>query len=684
MSTHAIIEREKLHDDNGGGARIAPSPIGARAVGVGALLCAGVAALNAYLETALGVHFVGGTQLPLGAVFVLLVLVLGFNGPVKKWNAHLPRPLVPAELVAIYSMCGVAALISTPGNENSFLTTGASLFYFSNRSNGWAKLFYHYIPRHFAPGWDGQNFNRQVIDKLYLGGVSAGQVPWHAWAVMLTGWSIFSLFLYGWLFFTTLLFRRQWVENEALSFPLVQLALDMVEPAADGTAAPGTFWQSRLMWMGFGIACVFHLLRGMNFYFPDWPPIGSFQGNQLVLSLPDKPWSAMGAVDIEFFFGAAGIAYLLTREVSFSFWFFYVATVFQLVVATQLGFSPGLLPADSYTGQPTFISFGAAGGWLMMAAMLIYSARLELRRWFRAALLPNPQFEAGEPFSARFTVGGFLGCALGLSAWCDFSGMNPIPAILFWGVYAVVALVLARLVVESGAIFPQVAFSTQDLLTKAMVGTPALGPATITHFAVLQPSTFADMRSNLLPAFLHTLKMGHDLDLKKDGLRRLMSATALAVAISFAVSIVTILTTMYSRGGLATYGWFTQGAGQQSFGAAASSIAQNSRVEPVNWLFIAIGAVTVLLLTMARARFLWFPFHPLGFLVASSYSTRRLAFSFFVGWLVKTLILKFGGSKAVQDFRPFAIGLILGNATAMMIWMVFGLFQGNQIGYWPA
>ena len=89
-------------------------------------------------------------------------------------------------------------------------------------------------------------------------------------------------------------------------------------------------------------------------------------------------------------------------------------------------------------------------------------------------------------------------------------------------------------------------------------------------------------------------------------------------------------------------------------------------------------------MVFARSRFLWFPFHPLAYIASAGYPITRLWASFFIGWLIKTLILRYGGQDAVVRSRPFMIGLILGNATAMVFWMIYGFWQGTQMGFFPA
>ena len=126
------------------------------------------------------------------------------------------------------------------------------------------------------------------------------------------------------LFFLALLLRRQWIENEALAFPLLQLPLQMVEVGKHDIYPPcGAFWKNHTMWSGAGLAMTAHLLRGLNNFYPDWPVLTSFHGNTFGVYMPDQPWNVIGWIPGEIFLGAIGVAYLLTREVSLSFWLFY-------------------------------------------------------------------------------------------------------------------------------------------------------------------------------------------------------------------------------------------------------------------------------------------------------------------------------------------------------------------------
>jgi hypothetical protein len=323
----------------------------------------------------------------------------------------------------------------------------------------------------------------------------------------------------------------------------------------------------------------------------------------------------------------------------------------------------------------------------MMGGLLLWTARGHLWNVVRAACLPQApgrDLAEYEPFSPRLMLLGWLCSSGGLLGWCHFSGINWLPAVAFLAVYGLTSLVLARVVVEGGFLFPQTTFMPLEMLTGSLMSTGAIGAASLTRLSFLQPVLFYDMRTNLLPGFLHTLKMAHELKLTPRDVRRLMMAVALAIAISWMVSTTMTLATIYKVGGLSTYKWFTQIGPQGIFKGTATMLNRQPGVTVMNWGWLTVGAGIVWGLTFMRARFLWFPLHPLAYLMAGSFPIIKLWPSFFVGWAFKTAILHYGGYELSQKFRPFMLGLILGNAGAMVLWMIFGFFKGSQISYWPA
>jgi hypothetical protein len=90
------------------------------------------------------------------------------------------------------------------------------------------------------------------------------------------------------------------------------------------------------------------------------------------------------------------------------------------------------------------------------------------------------------------------------------------------------------------------------------------------------------------------------------------------------------------------------------------------------------------LLLLARHRLLWWPLHPLGFPIAVVWSTNQVWFSIFVAWLLKLVVLRYGGPCLYRASRPFFIGLIAGQATIAGVWLVVDYITGmtDNMVFW--
>ena len=60
----------------------------------------------------------------------------------------------------------------------------------------------------------------------------------------------------------------------------------------------------------------------------------------------------------------------------------------------------------------------------------------------------------------------------------------------------------------------------------------------------------------------------------------------------------------------------------------------------------------------------------MGFLLVYTFGIQITWFSIFLGWLAKTTIVYFGGSRLFFRAQPFFLGLIYGEVIATGFWMV--------------
>lgn len=138
----------------------------------------------------------------------------------------------------------------------------------------------------------------------------------------------------------------------------------------------------------------------------------------------------------------------------------------------------------------------------------------------------------------------------------------------------------------------------------------------------------------------------------------------------------------YQFGAINANSWFFVHGPQAPFIYTVEHILHPSGPYKLGWFFTGIGSIFTFSLLFMRYRFLWWPFHPLGFVFCGSSLTAWIWFSIFIGWLLKTLLLKYGGAKVYSNARPFFLGLILGQFTASGIWLIIDFFTkttGNMI-----
>jgi hypothetical protein len=62
------------------------------------------------------------------------------------------------------------------------------------------------------------------------------------------------------------------------------------------------------------------------------------------------------------------------------------------------------------------------------------------------------------------------------------------------------------------------------------------------------------------------------------------------------------------------------------------------------------------------------PIHPLGMFLVHSWHGQQLWPNLLIGWLLKILILRYGGARLYTAGRPLFMGLIMGEVFAVVIW----------------
>jgi len=159
--------------------------------------------------------------------------------------------------------------------------------------------------------------------------------------------------------------------------------------------------------------------------------------------------------------------------------------------------------------------------------------------------------------------------------------------------------------------------------------------------------------------------------------RRAMRRFFLGAAVGLIAGGALYLMLCYQRGADNMGGGYQLGLMRQSYQQLAGYLGSGGtslpRPRPDLMVETAIGALLALAMNWARQRALWFPLHPVGFAMTSSYGY-HLWFPFFTAWILKGLILRFGGHAGYARFIPFFLGIAMGRYLFTgVVWGLLGL-----------
>ena len=631
-----------------------------------ALGCAGLAYIGWARDISNGFVLYAGAA---GAFFALLAALFG-------------QPLSRNELLTTYISCLFSCIVPGHGAENFVIGNLVAPFYFATRDNKYLDAISRYIPAWTTPVlWaDPSQKNattlspagRAVADGYYLG---LGHLPWSAWLVPMFFWMGFILLSYVMLGCLSVMLRAQWGQNEALSFPLNQLALELTEDADSPAGTFGAFFRNPLVWVGFGCAAFFQGLNGLHLYFPDVPMIQWNLDTGALFS--EAPWNQMGWTPMQIYPIAIGVAFLLTSEIGFSLWFFALFVRFQFIASYALGFPPGV------SGGRDFVTFQSFGAFFAYAALVMWTGRLHYTHIARRALglaRAKPE-ERAEVLSYPLAFWGFVLSLAGVVSITHLLGANWAITLLLWATYLVMAIALTRLVVEGGLLFVGGAWWPINMWTQLLNGSPAtwLPASSIAPAALMHSAFMLDMRAFILPSFVQSWKLASDNGLHQ---KRLGALISVIILIALGLGFYRRVDIAYNNGGALVWHPHIAKNGVTLWPNMAAGLSRG--VENVTWtntFWVIAGALLTWGMLSMRARFAWFPFHPLGYLIPLSYPIMCLWFPIFLGWTAKVVVSKYGGNSAYRAARPLFLGLVFGDISMMLFWLIIDGWQGRTFHY---
>ncbi len=629
-------------------------------------------ALTPYNNVRLQNSPLAGGHFPLASFGVLLLFAVLYNPVVRKIR---PAAVLAAhELLLLWAMVTVSTGIAYTGLFRTFFINITTPAWLTATGHPAGKALLDLLPRALFPQ------DTEMVHMLYRG-LEGGRnmswhhvlvrIPWSSWIGPLSLWGIFIACVYAAFVGLTGLFSHQWIENEKMNFPLLRVPIEIGEESEKGALAD--YLTRKTFLIGFFIPVLLHLLNGLHTYYPQVPQIPV-----LFLAQPYIPreglLSGFAKVKIYLYPAFIGFAYLTSKQVSFSLWFFFLLG----------GLLPGLLQLAGWKLPSAAMgtTFGPVlarveemqmiGAFAVFFFFIVWLARYHLKAVAvsfvrRDAAAEEPPKSLVHPRKAMIL---FLAGGTGAIVWMVSFGMDPMPAALFLGVCFMLHVVTARLICQGGLPYFTLTAAPSDGFL-SMAASKTIAPLTLAMAVIVQKVAFVDVRESLMPSLFHASKTAEGVHTRRRFLLGILAAMVLGVVVSCAA----MLLTSFQYGiTMLPDDWAVETSRRVHEG-----VAQLLRYpeEPKKWsmVFAGVGAAVMGLLVFGYRRFLWWPLHPIGYLTTYSSALRILWFSFLVGWLCNTLVLRYGGVKTFKEVRRLFIGLIVGDMVMAVGWLIVGLFM---------
>ena len=575
----------------------------------------------------------------------LLVLVW-LNGILTR---RLPKlALSRAEMLAIYTCLSAGVAVAGHDHQMVYLRGWTYALWRAHHDPTWARLADLPWPRWISI------FDYDALDKVY-GGFSTLYTSDH-----FRVWLMPLLFLSGFLCLIQLfgaalgrLMVVPWTDHERLTFPIAQLPLEMAGKNDE-------FWRNRALWVGFTLIALVDIVNGLHAIYPAVPEL-AVKGFAVPREGIDPKLRPVLPHFIRTFPWMVGLCYLLPTDLSLSVWVFFWLLRGELLVCALQG-RPIPFPYQTGAVAPHIVDQGV-GAYLVVFGLILHNARNHFKAAWQAAL--GRRGTPDEQRGYRFAFFGGALALIGMYVCLRYVGLQRQWAALAVTAYAIMVTVVCKIRGELGPPMYDLHFAGPDRFLALYVSPRNLMKTDWVGVGFL----FGFNRGQRNLSLPHQLE-GFWLQKQAKG-----SLNKLAVAL-----VVTgILASVTTCWGLVHMGY--------DFGFERMAQA---RLQPQGWQRmigwfdqlpgphlgalsgLGAGAIMAVLLTVLRQRFIGFPLHPGGFILATNWAAELMWFPMLLTWLIKSFALRTGGVKAYRKTLPFFLGLVLGDFVLGGFWALVG------------
>lgn len=584
-----------------------------------------------------------------------LLFVASISLLLKKFRAfHLSE----GELLFIYATVVMSSSVASHDLIQILVPTISHISWFATPENEWKDLFGEHIPKWLTVS------DKKILTDFYEGDSSLYSIEkLKAWLSPVIWWGAFILALYWLMLCINVIFRKQWTENEKLAYPIIQVPLAVIQ------SEKSSLFKDRMLWIGFSIAAFINLLNGVAFLVPSVPMI-PVKLHDIGKYFTERPWNSIGWTPISFYPFSIALSFFMPLDLSFSTWFFYLFRKMQLIFASAVGSSLGGFLSMTSVARFPYLSEQSAGAFMVLFGLAVYLARRHL--WQVIRLKAD---DRDEPFSYRFALIGLILGAIFILAFCIRIGMNIWAIGIFFFLYYAISIAITRMRAELGPPTHELTGMNAGQIMVNIFGSRRLGINNLlpmSHYFWFFNRTY---RNHAMPQQLECFKISQKVGIHpKTVIYATLFGTIFGIISSFWAELHMLYRVPDAPG--SGFSW-------ESMNILTSRINFFKELDlgAINFMFL--GAAFTTFLSVMRMKFLWWPFHPVGYAISMNFGVDYIWFTILLGSVIKWSILKFGGLKALRRASPFFLGVIIGEYAIGSFWSALSvLLQRRMYAFW--
>lgn len=539
-----------------------------------------------------------------------------------------------------------------------------------------------YVPSIMAPSPE--------ICTPILAGIGAS-IPWGEWIPRFVFWWFLYTMPILFLLSIDTLFRRQWMEVEQMPAPHTLLAHEAIIETTGTSRSSKHALSPFLIGLILGVAFNFPLM--MTGTFPWFPDIYGWRdrtccGGVWYSQSTDPLAGIVGLGTLQKNPLMIAMAYLIPMKILFNAWFWYLVYIVLMQVAYVMGYYTGMgseggcgrawcFPSGLNDSPYKFHAISLVGGLIGLTLGTLWLSRFYIAETLRAGFggLSKErveEMESREPLSYRSIWLMIITTAFGVIVVFMAAGLSLTAAVIM--LLTIFFFNMGNIRMYGLAGINSCSWETGQAFFKIFMWPTAPQPIT-TEFVIVQPlarismscgTTHADAIGGGMSSGIAAYKMAK--------LNNLDNKSTLKIVL-FSFVIMPII-------GLSIYLWagYTFGLNNIPYTKVYFNNFSARAINAEGWngmptsepmiVYVIFGIIIVSVMSICNARFIWFPFEPIGFICSFSYIDVAFGmwFPFLVAWILKTISMRIGGSKFYEGYGiPLAVGFTLGSIAITLL-----------------